>query len=694
MSENKETKKQLTEEDIVGMVAAARRKKAEETADASVLPEGAAPGTEKVRRFVRESEKKALPGEEKPATPREQEDGIRGHSMNRYYKKMQSRKRRPKSSGFVRGLIVFAAVFLVIGILCTVAGWLLTKSGNRSTAETQMRQLVAENDADGWKQFLRAQYPASVPAYARGTDVAYKVLSPAFCVGKVTYFADVRGGNSVYALYSDGKHFADVYFAKTAGLLSRNETIQRVAFDYSYFDGLSFADVTVYVPTGATLTINGEKIGAEIPVAERSSAVYPGVSRGERKGTVVCDTYVFDCLYYVPELSAALNGQELELHRDDESHTYWFAYPAEMTHSITVTVPAEVDAYVGDALLTEDWAARELIDGELGSLDDGGTGTLPKLAVWTVDGLFGETDVRAEMDGTALTLLSENGHNYVFDTPAACTYTVTMLYPQGCTVKLNGRDLPQNSTVVPASVRDFAGGSTAFGSFDLTYVDTEKGTAPHFAKAVATGFLARPNVEVYSGSVLLAPAGELSERYRVRVEYDISSSAVLPADAEAASSAVAFFRQYVRYLCDGGTEEKPANRQRMDENHEALIAQTKDASASYFKLMDAYLAMRTAHPYAAHALAEPEITDVFAYTDSAVCLTLSSRVSCFEALPAPEPAEEEAEEEEEQEEPEEEAVPAQPDSEMTAAMDVLLVRSADGWHVWDYRFSTEKITEN
>ena len=643
----------------------------------------------KVRGFLQKSKKPTRRDGAAPATLREQEEGIRGHSMRRYYGAMQSRKRRPKNSGFLKKMLIYAAIFCLLAVLCTVAAWRLVKTGNRNTAEQQIRTLVQTGTAEDWQQYLRANYTAYAPAYSRASDVAYKVLSPAFSVGKVTYYADTVDGHSVYALFSDGRHFADVTFRPDDGFLSRNETVEKVAFDLSFFETVHFPAVSVYVPQGAALTVNGVAVGEDSPAVQVSSAVYPGVSPGERVGTVLSTRYDFDCLYYVPELTATLDGQALELHADEQSGTYWFAYPETLTHSITVTVPAEVDAYVGESLLSETWAKKELIDGELGSLDDGGTGTLPKLAVWTVDGLFGETDVRAEMDGTALSLLSSENHAYVFDTPAECTYTLTLLYPAGCTVKVNGKDLPASAVTENAKVEDFAAGGTALGAFDLRGVASAAGTAPAFVKTTLTGYLAKPIAEVTSGGVLLTPVTEISDRYRVRIEYDIASSAV--AAPEASGSALAFFGQYADCICDGGTEDNPANRQRLDRNHDSLMAMAVDGTGAYFRLMDAYMDIRTVHGYVSHTLLDTAVTEVYAYSSDCLVMTLSGKALCSDApLPDPAQEEEEWEEDEADDEPEEDAAPGTteeilPDAELALKMQVLCVKDAAGWHVYDYR---------
>jgi hypothetical protein len=344
------------------------------------------------------------------------------------------RRRHPKAHGLLKGLLTyFSAALLVIGILVVVF-WRFAEIGEASRAELFVDNYIAENDLGAWQQQLRLNLPNTYPDYEDASRLAYEVLSPALKLGKITHMRRIvpsAEGYPVFELFSDGRHFASLVIKDTSeGIFSMGIwEIERIEFDISYFDNVDFPEYRIILPAGAALTVNGVAISPERKQAK--SVPYPALSVVEKGNAVApCDLYVFKDVYFLPELGATLDGKQLEL-AEGEGNEFFFYYPTDAVHTVSVIVPVGVDAYVSGILLTEEWAERSEIDGELGDLDDGGTGTLPRLSVWTVEKVFGEVEVEARIGEKSLDLISGENGTYKFETPEECKYTLTVILPAG-----------------------------------------------------------------------------------------------------------------------------------------------------------------------------------------------------------------------------------------------------------------------
>jgi hypothetical protein len=303
----------------------------------------------------------------------------------------KERRRHPKAHALLKGLLAyFSAAVLIIGIL-TVVAWRLCEIREAGRADLFVENYIAEKDMEGWRQQLRLNLPNTYPNYEDASKLAYDVLSPVFELGDITYLRRITptaDGNTAYELFSDGEHFAALVIAdNSVGLFSAGEwQAVRLEFDINYFDSVEFPEYRIILPAGASLKVNGADIDASMK--EKRGSAYPALSIAENGHDVApCDVYVFNDIYFLPELSATLEGTSLVCEQMGDGE-YFFYYPESAMHSITVTVPVGVDAYVSGIKLTEEWANRTETDGELGALDDGGTGTLPRLSIWTVDKLF------------------------------------------------------------------------------------------------------------------------------------------------------------------------------------------------------------------------------------------------------------------------------------------------------------------
>lgn len=574
------------------------------------------------------------------------------------YDTAKVRRRKPKRHRFLTAMLIYAAAaILIIGTL-TCVGWKYIGLRTDDSAETFINDLVLNTDNDGWRQLLRQYFDETYTGCDDGEKLAEEVIAPDFSVGKVTFLryilpegqnvtatlpdtgiktdqtinADFSGeGKTIgkedvsYILFSDGTPFALLKLSdegkKALGL--GEWKIGWISFFADYYLDGDFPVTTVTLPENAQLYINGKKNGSNPSV---TGVGYPDITPAEANSSPACVTYHFRDLYFTPELTAELEGEQLELVSDDGSRNYYFRFPEKAVHSLSVTVPESVTARVGGEVLTEEWAERTTVEGELGDLDDGGTGTRPILNVWTVKGLFGDPEVTADVYGKPLKLLSSEGGNYVFETPAECKYTVTVIVPHGASVTVNGKTATA-SDLDPAGVSadELGHGSTALGKYQVSELAALPDIIPSFDKYVLTGYLAMPNVTAAMGEKTLVPCGTTANEYDLLWEYDYDASGEF--DEERKADAVSFVGEYIKYLCDGGAWDDPENQETFDANYKALKDRMIPGTTGYVGVMESYRTVNKMPHYERFTADKKETGEYVVYSEGCVSCRVSYSVT-------------------------------------------------------------------
>lgn len=541
-------------------------------------------------------------------------------------KRSKERRRHPKRHTFLVAMIIYVSVaFLIIGTAVCI-GWKYAPLAYESSPDRFVESLASTTTADGWRQHLRIQLPKTYPNYEDSSKLAYEVLSPAFNVGEVTYIRyAARDGAPVYELFSDGKAFATMTLNDVSeGALSLPVwEIGVIDFHISFFEEIDFRHVSVTVPDGASLTVNG----VDGVIAKKTEAVkYPEISPAEAQSDVApCTKHSFDDLYYQPEISATLGGTSLECVKLSEGE-YYFKYPDSYTHSLTVTAPEGMTVLVGDAVVDESWASKSQIEGELGELDDGGSGTLPILNVWTVDGLFASPAVRGEVYGNAVPLKSQTEAEYVFTVPAECKYTITLILPAGAEATVNGKPIDTASKIAGgASAEELGAGMTHLGKFGVTELAAVPDAVPAFDKYVISGYLALPKITASLGGVELAEAGVRVEEYDVLWEFDYPAGDT-PTE-ERVNTAKNFANEYVEYVCDGGAWTHPENSKAFNENYDALLAAMVEGTAGYIGIMQSYGVVYKLPPSASFTVDSLSVADAISYTPACISTHLEYKLT-------------------------------------------------------------------
>ena len=612
------------------------------------------------------------------------------------YSDIRRRRRSPKKQRFLKGMLIYAAAFLLVTAACGVIWSRVVERIGDADPGNCAGDLLYNTDQSGWRRYLSAYYPGNCREYEEGERVAKEVLSGLLTVGKVSWLENpalaysgetgdcgIPAGAQVaealpssvrlrgYDVFSDGKLFATlVIYSSGEGFLPflNGWNIWNIFFSTDYIFGESgtpgFPETKVYLPAGAELVLNG----VASPEADRTDhgAVYFDLQPGETESPAY-DMLTFDRLFFAPELSASLAGESLELVRDDEARIYRFRYPGSSTHQVTVTVPAGVTVMIGDAEVTEEWAEKSSVEGELGELDDGGTGTRPILTVWKISGLFGKESVSAEIGGKQLELQSSEGGNYIFKTPPECKYTLTVTAPAGSVVKVNGRPAGEVSPV-KADPAEIGSGGTVLGLYDVYELGSIPQALPEIDRYVLTGYLAVPEVSAELNGVRLEAADFRVTGYDIRVEFDFLPESESAYDPARLAVARAFASDYIRYICGGGAWEDPGNTEIFNANYESILSGMIEGTAGYVGVMESYRDVFMMKHWDSYTAGEFSFGDYIRYTDSCVsCRVGTDLVTVRETAGAS-------------------GEPATETERSTVVMNILQVLYRGEWRVWGFTF--------
>lgn len=542
-----------------------------------------------------------------------------------------ARRRHPRRHVFLKFIIVYAVIMSVIMAVLLCIGWKYASLRDDSLPERTIEALISDSTAADWRQFLITELPKTYPAYEDGERLAREVLADRFSVGEVTYIkytAKDRTDAPTFLLISDGKPMAEVTLKNDSErLFGLGEwSIDSVEFRLSYFEaaGVEFRTLTVSAFEGSALTVNGAAIDRGI--AEVGGR-YPALSLCEDAfaADLPCDVYTLSGIYFEPAVTATLNGTPLEtqISADDEN-SFYFAPADGMTHTVSATVPLGVTVRFNGVAASSTFAVRSYTDGMLGEKDKGGDGTPQLLEVWTASGLFFDTEVTAEYDGTELTLLSSDNGQYIFNTPDECRYTLTVLLPRGAEVTVNGAVLGASEKAESgAALDDLADGGTLPGLYDTASFALYS-VLPIYDKYTVSGFLAHPTVSATLDGVPLTAAGDRTSGYSIVVEFDYpddSPDASTFAEKEyALSAARGFAEQYLAYSlrgCGMGSDYE-----RFDSDYAAMLATLTRGTPAFLRLMASYPAIYRADAYKSVELSALSPSGMTAYSDTCVGVTL------------------------------------------------------------------------
>lgn len=292
-------------------------------------------------------------------------------------------QKEKKRSGFWTGYWVYVCVFLVLIIAALGAFRYWLNNYELSRPHLTMENYLKAADSAYWHDFLAA----------KGVEESFLETLD---LNDTSYFKKVD-------LYTDeqpayGIRFGDRHMLTTTLKPGRVLSFGETTWDVDTVE-LVKSGLTVYAPAGATLTVRGAEVSADCLMQENAQALTLGELEQGREDIPGLDRYELDSIFGNENLVVTdAEGNELPLSQRQGKRYYY----APLTRSWTVTAPGDATVFVnGVALSSANARYRseplEDFEGLEAWIDP-----IPTVAVWTVDGLVAEPEIRAELRGTEL----------------------------------------------------------------------------------------------------------------------------------------------------------------------------------------------------------------------------------------------------------------------------------------------------
>ena len=351
-------------------------------------------------------------------------------------RKLKSKRRRHVSHKRPGG----RRFYMWYGIGCAVLIFLMTIGVGIfydfiRTYEECLPEHVADlyiNSLDGAS--FTALIAPEIEARASGfeTEDAIGAILAEAISGGVTYTKAVGTDDPAYDVYCGGRLMRLTLTASKRGRYGFDNYRVAGAEIYPEWIAERFCDVTIIVPEGADVTVNGIPVGADRKTAtEYESAV---LSSFERTRKLV--TYEIRGVFGEASVSAELRGKPLTLSCRESDNTYYSDYALPALHEYTVKAPADATVTVnGQALGKSEITGTETVSG-LGTEFE--PDTAPELSIYSLTGLIDTPEVTVTLAGETLTPdESDDVHgNYTYPESYKRNYTVRV--PKGMKLYCNG----------------------------------------------------------------------------------------------------------------------------------------------------------------------------------------------------------------------------------------------------------------
>ncbi len=192
--------------------------------------------------------------------------------------------------------------------------------------------------------------------------------------------------------------------------------------------------LTLEVPTGASVTVNGIAPGTE--ATER--VPYHALSEFEAdlSDEIACDRYTLGTFFSDPAITVVWEGQTLSADSLQGS-VLRYSYPSSRTTAVSLTVPYGSVVKINNILLSGQYQTASGVPYPFLTRFEADLPDAPTAVVYQVAGLFQKPTVEVICGNDVL----DEAEDGVYRLPDALTKTVTVCAPNYATVKLNGISL-------------------------------------------------------------------------------------------------------------------------------------------------------------------------------------------------------------------------------------------------------------
>ncbi len=271
------------------------------------------------------------------------------------YKKTKNPKEKKKGFTFGRGLLVYAAVGLVLVVIILFVFWDFIGDYEKSMPVYGMDSVISVFETGDISNIVTEETVTKIGAYEDESDFIEKYNE--YISGKEITFLkspEFTDKNPVYIVYADGEACAEAYLKKyeVSGSNFKNWTLKTLSLDNYTSLIYDSVNVTISVPTGSAVTVNGVEILSD----DLQSTALPeslSVLSDYLSDDVLLDNYEISDLMETPEITATLDGTDLTFSVSDNSYIAGWpvseTFVSEMTEYVTPIAKQNAYAFINKA---------------------------------------------------------------------------------------------------------------------------------------------------------------------------------------------------------------------------------------------------------------------------------------------------------------------------------------------------------
>lgn len=346
-------------------------------------------------------------------------------------------EKKAKKSRFFKGLAIYFLIMIGVVLIGSGIWWEYVEAYENSQPERSAEQIVAGFDSYLCELIKQTCKENSLSKYESFDSVYNEMLKPSFYdeFSFKKYSKEFTTQNPVYIVYCGEKAVAKLTLEKgrveAFGLQRWNIKSTELLADVSELEPMS---VTVKIPEGAVLYINGTKAEGEEPVGKEK---YEDVSEYEKDSADIPQllVYKFDGFYRNPDIKAFDKNEDM-LVTVKEDGDYVCLIPGGSKHTISITAPSSAIVSVGGVQLK----SEQITDSEI-KYDKALPYDKAYLVKYEVGGLITYPEVVVALEnGERLSAKSEKDGEYVYGYSESMLHDVTVAIPDGCRILVGGNE--------------------------------------------------------------------------------------------------------------------------------------------------------------------------------------------------------------------------------------------------------------
>ncbi len=342
---------------------------------------------------------------------------------------LKSRRKRTHRDRFPLCYAAFCAV-LVFAVSCGVGMFYDFISEYEKTLPEHVIESYIESLGKSSAYFFDIEEIRKSASGFETEDSVAKTMSEAAKDGLT--FTRSGDDEDAYDIYCGGK------FLKLT--LTSDETgrygfpVYRVATAEIYPEWIAErrSPVTVIVPEGTSLTVNGAAVGDKYMLEEKFEST--SLSEFDRAGHALV-TYEIGNVFGGVDVAGTYNGEDLKMTELGEG-AFCSDYDLASRRDYTVTAPEGAVVKVGGVTVTSDCiVGSEEAEALRTDFEPGKT---PKLRVYKLPAMLGTPELEVTLDGEALTQPQPDGTSFFYPYPDSYKKAYTVKVPVGTALYCNG----------------------------------------------------------------------------------------------------------------------------------------------------------------------------------------------------------------------------------------------------------------